>query len=203
MSTIITRKTKETEIEISLDLYGDGFFSGGTGNGFFDHMISALIFYSGMDLHLSLKGDFQVCQHHSFEDFGLVFGKALREEIKQQLEKKNESTVGKQFGIHRYSCIYVPMDESLVRVVLDISGRPSLQYKMLELRDRIGDFETEALKEFLRSFTMNSQVTLHIEALYGENSHHMVEAMFKALGMALNESLKIEEKLQSTKGLID
>lgn len=202
MTSRIRRVTKETEIEVVLDLSGNGSLCGTTGNGFFDHVLGAMLYYSGFELELSLKGDLQVCQHHSFEDLGLLIGKALREELQLQEQSK---------GITRYSCVHVPMDESLVRVVLDISGRPFLQYKMLPLKDKIGDFETETLKEFLRAFAQGGQITLHIEALYGENSHHLVEAMFKAIGMALREAVRpfkreglgIVEGPRSTKGIID
>lgn len=203
MTSKLRRETKETEIELSIDMYGEGSFTGTTGNGFFDHMMTAMTFYSGMDIKLSLKGDFQVCQHHAFEDFGLVLGKGIREEILEKLKSTGTEGIGMGKGINRFSSVYMPMDESLVRVVLDISGRPFLQYKMLELKDRIGDFETETLKEFLRAFTVGSQSTLHIEALYGENSHHLVEAMFKGLGRALKESLNLKNQLQSTKGMLD
>lgn len=208
MTSCLRRKTKETDIEVKLDLAGGGVFTGTTGNGFFDHVLGSLIFYSGFDLDLSLKGDFNVCQHHSFEDFGLLFGKTLREEFISAGQNAGQSewkSSGQSFGMTRYACVHVPMDESLVRVVLDISGRPFLQYNMVTIKDRIGEFETETLKEFLRALVQGSQITLHIEALYGENSHHLVEAMFKAVGMALREAIQPHSLVgpRSTKGLID
>jgi imidazoleglycerol-phosphate dehydratase len=192
----LSRKTKETDIELSLNLFGEGHLTGQTGIGFFDHMLSALSFYSQMDIEFSLIGDFQVDQHHSLEDLGMVLGLTFKKAL------DNTSHLRRT----RYAHCYLPMDECLVRVVIDLSGRPYFLYKMPLLTEQVGTFETQCLKEFLRAFSHAAQMTLHIEGLYGENSHHLIEALFKGLGLCLKTALKVDGKslgVNSTKGFID
>lgn len=195
MSTVSQchRKTKETDIEVRLT-WGDpsGTLSGASGIGFFDHMLTAFCHYSGLDMTLTLQGDWHVDQHHGLEDFGYVLGTCLR----QMLDKTPE--VCRQRFSHRY----VPMDESLARAVVDLSGRPYFHFQSPPLRENIGTFESDALREFLRAFTDAARITLHLEICYGINSHHMVEALFKALGLALKEAMTplTLSGINSTKG---
>lgn len=192
----LSRKTKETDIQMCLNLFGEGNLTGQTGIGFFDHMLSALSFYSQIDIDFTLNGDFQVDQHHSLEDLGMVLG----------LTFKNILNNTSHLRRTRYAHCYLPMDECLVRVVVDLSGRPYFLYKMPLLTERVGAFETQCLKEFLRAFSQAAQMTLHIEGLYGENSHHLIEALFKGLGLCLKTALKVDGKsigVNSTKGFID
>lgn len=197
----LSRKTNETDIQLSLNLSGSGILTGGTGVGFFDHMLNTLVFYAQFDLELSLKGDFHVDQHHSLEDLGILLGRCLKLGLEAQPNLRRK----------RYAHCYLPMDESLVRVVLDISGRPYLVYNLPPLTAAVGAFETACLKEFLRAFAQNAELTLHIEGLYGDNSHHLIEALFKGLGLCLKDALSSMETLSidsqdkgpnSTKGLV-
>lgn len=193
---IYRRTTKETDIELTLELFGGGKFSGSTGIGFFDHMLSALVFYSQMDLTLNLTGDLHIDQHHSLEDLGLCLGTAF-------IQALSEAPPYSRFAHH-----YLPMDEALVRVVLDLSGRPYLSTQFPTFPERIGTFETACLKEFLRAFTQNAKMTLHMSVLYGENAHHMVEGLFKALGLCLKEAVSplakgtTSKEVLSTKGVL-
>lgn len=174
----IQRRTKETDIDVDLNLWGEGRFEGSTGIGFFDHMLTAFCFYSQMDLTLKMKGDLEVDQHHSLEDLGITLGMAL------------SGLLTENPGYQRFSSLYMPMDESLVRIALDLSGRPWLTANMPPFPERIGQFETACLKEFLRGFVQNGKFCLHIEVLYGENAHHMIEAIFKGLGRSLKEAVR-------------
>lgn len=174
----VSRKTKETDIQLDLSLYGEGSFQGTTGIGFFDHMLTAFCFYSQMDLQLAMTGDLEVDQHHSLEDLGLTLGEALC-----KLLAENP-------GYQRFADLHMPMDESLVRIVLDLSGRPWLTAHLPTFPERIGNFETACLKEFLRAFTQAGKLCLHIEVLYGENGHHIIEGIFKGLGRSVKEATR-------------
>ncbi|WP_194189737.1 imidazoleglycerol-phosphate dehydratase HisB [Clostridium chrysemydis] len=187
----INRKTNETNIEAYINLDGIGESEICTGIGFFDHMIELLAFHSSIDIKVKCIGDLKVCDHHSIEDIGIALGKAFKEAIS---DKK---------GIERYGSFYVPMDESLAFVSIDISGRPFLVFDCDFKRDSINNFSTEMVEEFLRAFAFNAKITLHTKVLYGKNDHHKIEAIFKALGRSLKIAKEItSEKLQSTKGTI-
>lgn len=174
------RKTKETAIELSMSAASQpGQLTGYTGIGFFDHMLTAFCHYSWLDLSLKLQGDWAVDQHHSLEDLGYVMGTCF----KQVLEYRSAT------GLQRFAQRYVPMDESLARAVVDLGGRPYLHFQTPVLKERIGTFESDALREFLRAFADAGRITLHLEVCYGVNSHHMVEALFKALGLALKDAM--------------
>lgn len=187
----ITRKTRETSIEITLNLEGAGEIKISSGLGFLDHMLQALSFYAGFDLSLSCRGDLEVDSHHSAEDIGLVLGEAFKEAL------------GEKRGIRRFSSTITPMDESLALVAVDISNRPLLAENLNFNRESIGNLGTEDLKEFLRAFAMSSGITLHIDLMRGENDHHKAEAVFKGLGRALREAVEIVgEDVVSTKGML-
>ncbi|MCR6515669.1 imidazoleglycerol-phosphate dehydratase HisB [Clostridium sp. LY3-2] len=187
----INRKTNETNIEAYINLDGIGHSEISTGIGFFDHMLELLAFHSSIDIKIKCKGDLNVCDHHSIEDIGIALGKAFKEAIS---DKK---------GIERYGSFYVPMDESLAFVSIDISGRPFLVFDCDFKRTSINNFSTEMVEEFLRAFAFNAKITLHSKILYGKNDHHKIEAIFKALGRSLKIAKEItSEKLQSTKGTI-
>ena len=187
----IIRKTKETSIELSLDLDGTGKIKINSGIGFFDHMLTALSFYGGFDLDLSCQGDLEVDSHHSAEDIGIVLGGAIKEAL------------GDRKGIKRFSSTITPMDESLALVAIDISNRPFLVENLAFKRENIGNMSTEDFKEFFRAFAMSSGITLHIDLMRGENDHHKIEAVFKGLGMAVREAVQIVgEDVVSTKGVL-
>ena len=187
----ISRETKETRIQAALWLSG-GPVKIDTGIGFFDHMLHAWAFYAGFGLTLTAKGDLEVDGHHTVEDTGIVLGQALREAL------------GDKVGIRRFGSAYVPMDEALAFVSLDISGRPFLVYDDGgEMAPMIGGYDTELTEEFLRAFAVNAGITLHVRVLYGKNSHHKVEAIFKALGHALRIAVEKDPRVDgipSTKG---
>lgn len=202
------RETKETRIYMNLSLAAGemagaltgtsmaGALSGTSGIGFFDHMLTAFCHYSGLDLAFELSGDFNVDQHHSLEDLGYALGTCFKNLLDASSDMKRQ----------RFAHSYVPMDESLVRVVVDLSGRPYLRYSTPPLRDFIGQLESDCLLEFFRAFVQNGKFTCHITVLEGENSHHMVEAIFKALALSLKSALTPEAQglgPNSTKGLID
>jgi len=187
----INRQTNETSLEISLDIDGTGKSTIDTGIGFLDHMLTLFSFHGGFDLNIKCEGDLNVDTHHTVEDIGIALGKAFN----QAMEDKR--------GIKRYGSCYLPMDESLARCVVDISGRAYLVYNLYFNKERIGTMDTEDFKEFFRAFCVNSNITLHIELLYGENDHHKIEAVFKGLGRTLRQALEIvSDKVESTKGLI-
>ncbi len=186
-----TRKTNETEVSISINLDGKGKSDINTGIGFFDHMMELLAFHGQMDLNITAKGDLNVDTHHTVEDIGLTFGKAFLQAL------------GDKKGINRYSYIYLPMDEALSRIVLDISGRPYIVYNANLTHYKLGDMENQSFKEFFTAFANESKTTLHIESIYGENDHHIIESIFKGFGRALKEAVKItSNKTQSTKGVL-
>ena len=186
----IVRKTKETEIDLALTLEG-GSVEVSTGIGFFDHMLTALAFYAGWGLVLTAKGDLHVDGHHTVEDTGIVLGQALREAL------------GDRAGIRRFGNAYVPMDEALCRTVLDISNRPYLVFQADMPQPMIGTYDSCLTVEFMRAVAMNAGLTLHQECLYGANAHHITEALFKSLGLALKDAVRVEgEGVTSTKGVL-
>lgn len=189
----IERNTKETQIKLYLNLDGKGKANINTGVGFFNHMLTLLAFHSGIDLEVEATGDLDVCDHHLVEDIGIALGKCFLEAL------------GDKKGIKRYGTFFVPMDETLAQVSLDISGRSFLVFDCSFKRESIGTFSTEMTKEFFRSFAFNAGITLHSKVLYGENDHHKIEALFKALGRALNEAKTVDKNnmvLPSTKGML-
>ena len=186
----IVRKTKETEIDLALTLER-GSVEVSTGIGFFDHMLTALAFYAGWGLVLTVKGDLHVDGHHTVEDTGIVLGQALREAL------------GDRAGIRRFGSAYVPMDEALCRTVLDISNRPYLVFQADMPQPMIGAYDSCLTVEFMRAVAMNAGLTLHQECLYGANAHHITEALFKSLGLALKDAVRVEgEGVTSTKGVL-
>ncbi len=186
------RTTKETQITISVGLDGTGQSEIDTGIGFFDHMLEQLARHGLFDLEITVKGDLHIDAHHSVEDCGIVLGQAIKEAL------------GDKKGIHRYGHAYVPMDEALSRVALDLSNRPTLVWKVDFTVDRLGEqMETELFREFFHALSQSVGMTLHIENLYGENNHHMIESVFKAfakaLRMAVSSDPRAEGILPSTK----
>lgn len=189
-TAVVDRKTKETEINIALNLEG-GNVAVTTGIGFFDHMLTALGFYAGFGLEITAKGDLHVDAHHTVEDVGIVLGQALARAL------------GDKAGITRFGTAFVPMDESLARVVLDISARPYLVYDAVMPQERIGDYDSCLTEEFLRALAIHGGLTLHVAGLYGGNAHHLTEAMFKALGLALKQAVAVSgQGVTSTKGVL-
>ena len=186
----IQRTTKETDISLTLCLDG-GEASISTGIGFFDHILTALAFYGGFGLELSALGDLQVDGHHTVEDVGIVLGQAFKEAL------------GDKKGIRRYGAAFVPMDEALCRTVLDCSGRPFLVFDAPMPQPMIGGYDSCLTAEFMRAFAVNSGITLHQKCEYGDNAHHITEALFKSLGMALKEAVRVEgDSVVSTKGAL-
>ena len=187
----ISRESKETKIDVSINLDGSGKFEGDTGIGFFDHMLCLFAKHGLMDLNVEAVGDLVVDSHHTIEDVGIALGSAIKEALK-----------GKE-GIKRYGTSFVPMDETLATVSLDLSGRSYLVFDASFTVDRIGSFDTEMVEEFFRAIATNGGITLHARVIYGKNNHHMVEALFKALGKALSEALTYDKRIKgvlSTKG---
>ncbi len=188
----ITRRTKETAISASVDLDGTGAYEIATGVGFLDHMIEQLARHSLIDITLKAKGDLHIDQHHTTEDSGIVLGQAVARAL------------GDKKGIARYGFAYLPMDETLTRVALDVSGRPFLVWKVAFTRSKIGDMDTELFREWFQAFAQHAGLTLHVETLYGENSHHIAETCYKALARALRQAIAADERQQgrvpSTKG---
>src|SRR5262249_52314384 len=187
------RTTKETAVSVRLDLDGTGEASIETGIGFLDHMLELFARHSLFDLALTCKGDLEVDQHHSVEDIALTLGRAFAE------------AVGDKQGIARFAASYVPMDETLVRTVVDLSGRAFLVYRVPKLRDRIGELDVEMVEHFWRSFAGEVRCNLHVELLYGANQHHVIEAVFKSAARALAGATRISERIAgvlSTKGTL-
>ncbi len=185
------RNTKETEIFISLNLDGDGKCEIDTKIGFLDHMFTLLAVHSGFDLKIKAMGDLEVDNHHTVEDIGIVFGEVLKEAL------------GDKKGIKRYGTFFLPHDDVLARVSLDLGGRGYLVYDSPFTCERIGHFETETLEDFLYAFASNSRINLNIKMLDKGNNHHMAEAIFKALGRALKEAVTVEgDKVPSSKGVL-
>jgi imidazoleglycerol-phosphate dehydratase len=187
------RKTSETEISLSLGLDGKGLGKIKTGIPFFDHMLNLFARHGLFDLDVKAKGDLDVDLHHTVEDVGIVLGQALA------------TALGKKEGIRRYGCAHVPMDETLARVVVDLSGRPYLELRGLNRRGRAGNFSAQLVEEFLRALSVQGGMNLHAEILYGRDVHHQIEALFKALGKALQEAVSRDPRVKgvpSTKGRI-
>lgn len=192
-SAEITRKTAETEISLKLNLDGEGLSNVATGIGFFDHMLVLLAKHSFMDLELLAKGDLQVDSHHTIEDCGIVLGKALKEAL------------GDKAGIHRYGECLLPMDETLMQVALDFSGRPFLAWNVDVARIQLGNMEAEMAEEFFRAVAMESGLTLHMRKLAGSNTHHIIEAAFKAFARALAMGIAFDSRVKgvmSSKGTL-
>ena len=189
----VRRKTKETEIVLRIDLNGTGMQSIKTGIPFFDHMISLLAYHSNIDLFLRAKGDLRVDSHHTVEDVGICLGEGMRQAL------------GDTKGIQRYGMAMVPMDETLASIALDFSMRPCLVFHMKLRRAKIGGFDLELVEEFFKALVNHSGMTLHINLLYGKNSHHIVEAVFKGVGRALREAVSLDPRasqVPSTKGML-
>jgi imidazoleglycerol-phosphate dehydratase len=189
----IERKTKETEIKLSLELDGKRKFNIDTGVGFFDHMLTHVAFHGNFDLTVKAKGDLHVDAHHTVEDVGIVLGQAMIQAL------------GDRKGIVRYGSAYVPMDESLARAVVDISNRPILIVTGPRRPGVVGDFDGQLAEEFWRALALNAGLTLHMGLLYGENDHHLLEAAFKALGRALDQATALDKRsagVASTKGVL-
>lgn len=189
----VFRKTSETEIALRLNLDGTGVSSVNTGIPFFDHMLTLFSRHGLFDLEVTAKGDLEVDLHHTVEDTGLALGQAIREAL------------GDKSGIRRYGFAYVPMDESLARVVLDLSGRPYLAYEAPARLEPVGSFSFQLVEEFLRALSNQAAMNLHCAILAGTNSHHMAEAVFKALGRALDAATERDQRMSgvpSTKGVL-
>lgn len=188
----IKRKTSETDIVLQLDLDGSGRFSGDSGIGFLDHMLHQVARHGGIDLMYTCAGDLAVDTHHTVEDLAICLGKALREAL------------GDKTGIRRYGMAYVPMDEALARVVLDFSGRAYLRMDAVFPAERVGALETECVREFFRAIAEQGGITLHLDLLAGTNTHHSIEALFKAFGRALKEAVTLcGTEMMSTKGTLE
>jgi imidazoleglycerol-phosphate dehydratase len=187
----VERQTKETSITCFLQLDRMGESSVETGVGFFDHMLALWAFHASLTLQLKAVGDLEVDAHHTVEDVGIVLGQAVRQAL------------GDCHGIQRYGTAYVPMDETLSRVSLDISGRPYCGFHAAFSKEKVGSFDTELVEEFFRAFTLHSGITLHIDLIHGSNTHHQIESIFKAFGRALKEAVTVVGKeLPSTKGVL-
>lgn len=193
----IRRKTFETEVAVAINL--DSYESRAdisTGIGFFDHMLTTFAMHGGLDLTVTSNGDLHVDGHHTVEDLGITMGLALKDAL------------GDKKGINRYGTFFLPMDEALAFVSLDLSGRPFLVYDLnekIELAPMVGSFDTQLVEEFLRAFAFNSGMTLHVQVMYGKNSHHIIEAIFKALAHALRIAVSIDPNVHgvpSTKGVL-
>ncbi|MGH1405137.1 MAG: imidazoleglycerol-phosphate dehydratase HisB [Rhodomicrobiaceae bacterium] len=193
-SATIERKTNETEISTTINLDGTGQYDIETGVGFFDHMLEQLARHSLMDITLRCKGDLHIDQHHTVEDCGIAMGQAFTKAL------------GDKAGITRYGSCDLPMDETLTRVALDISGRPFLVWQVEFSKDKIGDMDTELFREWFQAFHQHAGITLHVTNLYGDNNHHIAESSFKALARALRVALTIDEaqkdRIPSTKGTL-
>ncbi len=190
----LSRRTAETEIRVALDLDGTGARDCRTGVGFFDHMLDQLARHSMIDLRVEAKGDLHIDDHHTVEDTGIAIGTALAQAL------------GDKAGIRRYGSCLLPMDEALVRAALDLSGRPFLVWNLPLASAKIGSFDAELVREFFTALAMRSGMTLHVERLAGENSHHVVEAAFKAVARALREAVEPDPRaagaVPSTKGTL-
>ena len=189
----ITRTTKETDIHIALNLDGSGASKIATGIPFLDHMLDLFARHGLFDLEVTCNGDLQIDDHHSVEDIAICLGQAFAQAL------------GDKHGIVRYGAAYVPMDETLARAVVDLSGRYFLVYKVKNMRNKVGTFSVELAEHFWHSFAEHCKCNLHIEVLYGRNQHHIIEAVFKATTRALSQAVRLDERIQgvmSTKGTI-
>ena len=190
----VTRTTTETQIWAEINLDGSGDYKITTGIGFLDHMLEQLSKHSLIDIELEVKGDLHIDAHHTTEDSGYVIGEAIRKAL------------GSRVGINRFAHAEIPMDESLSSVTLDVSGRPFLEWKVMMPNSRLGEMDTELFKEWFQAFSQSAGVTLHIENIYGENSHHKIESCYKGLARSLKDALAIDKRIKnsipSTKGSI-
>ena len=190
----ISRKTNETAIDVEVDLDGAGATKIATGIGFFDHMLDQLGRHSLVDVAISAKGDLHIDDHHTVEDVGIALGQAIKQAL------------GDKRGLTRYADCLLPMDETLTRVAIDVSGRPFLVFRTTFPTAKIGTFDTELVREFFQALAMNAGLTLHVETLYGVNSHHIAESCFKGLARALGAALAIDprqaSRIPSTKGAL-
>lgn len=188
----VSRSTKETQITVEVNLDGSGKSDIETGIGFFDHMLESFTKHSAIDLKVRTKGDLHIDMHHTVEDTGIVIGQAIAKAL------------GEFKGITRFGHAYIPMDETLSRASMDLCNRPYLIWKVVFARDKVGDMDTELFKEFFHAFAMNSGACLHVENLYGENSHHIIESCYKALARALRVAISVDPvfagEAVSTKG---
>lgn len=193
-TALITRATKETDIAVEVNLDGTGLYTVSTGIGFLDHMLEQLSRHSLIDLKATVKGDLHVDQHHTTEDSAIAIGEAV------------SKALGDRRGISRYGTAYAPMDETLTRVALDISGRPFLVWKAKFSQPRLGEMDTELFQHWFHAFAGSAGITLHVENLYGENNHHIIESCFKALARALRQAVEIDprkaDSVPSTKGTL-
>jgi imidazoleglycerol-phosphate dehydratase len=190
----VNRKTKETSIEVEVNLNGKGVYKIDTGIGFLNHMLEQLSKHSLVDINLKAKGDLHIDLHHTTEDSGIVIGEAIAKAL------------GDKKGIKRYAHAYIPMDETLSRVSLDISNRPYLVWNVKLKVEKLGEMDTELFKEWFQAFSQSAGITLHIENIYGDNSHHIIESCFKglarALRLALEKDARVGDSLPSTKGIL-
>jgi imidazoleglycerol-phosphate dehydratase len=190
----VKRATKETDIEVAVDLDGKGVSNVSTGIGFFDHMLDLLARHSRIDITVKAKGDLHIDHHHTTEDVGIALGQAVKKAL------------GDMKGIARYASVHMPMDEALTRVAIDVSGRPFLVFKATFGKAKVGAFDTELVQEWFQAFAMNAGVTLHVETLYGTNDHHIAESCFKGLARALRAAFAIDPRaageVPSTKGAL-
>ena len=190
----VKRTTKETDVEVAVDLDGTGAASIATGIGFLDHMLDLLARHSRVDISVKAKGDLHIDHHHTTEDVGIALGQAVKQAL------------GDMKGISRYADVHVPMDEALTRVAIDISGRPVLVFQVEFGRDKVGTFDTELVREWFQAFATNAAVTLHVATLYGGNDHHIAESCFKGLARALRAAVAIDPRaaheVPSTKGTL-
>ena len=193
-ASTVDRNTNETEIRVSVNLDGSGKHSITTGLPFFDHMIQQLSKHSLIDIDIKCNGDLEIDSHHTMEDVGWALGKAINEAL------------GNKKGIKRYSFSYLPMDECLTRCCIDISGRPWLVWNVFLPNVTIKDIETEIFKEFFQSFSQSAEITLHIENIYGQNTHHIIESCFKSMAVSLRSAIQLDfrnlQNVPSTKGTL-
>jgi imidazoleglycerol-phosphate dehydratase len=193
-SASVSRRTNETDISVSLGIDGSGRASVATGIGFLDHMLELFGRHALFDLDVTVTGDLHIDGHHTTEDTGIALGQAFAKAL------------GDKKGIARYASLHLPMDETLTRVAVDLSGRPFLVFRTSFPTEKVGGFDTELVREFFIAFAMNAGVTLHIETLYGENSHHIAESCFKGLARALRQAVSVDpregERIPSTKGAL-
>jgi imidazoleglycerol-phosphate dehydratase len=191
----VARKTRETDIEVRVNLDGAGAYDVSTGIGFLDHMLEQLSRHGLIDLTVRAKGDLHIDFHHTTEDTGIVVGQAV------------SKALGERRGITRYASALIPMDETLTRVAIDVSNRPYLIWKVAFSREQVGEMNTELFKEWFQAFAQSAGVTLHVENLYGENSHHIIESCFKGLARALRAAIALDPReaglVPSTKGTLD
>ncbi|WP_284359365.1 imidazoleglycerol-phosphate dehydratase HisB [Candidatus Phycosocius spiralis] len=190
----IHRNTKETQISVTVNLDGTGLAQVSTGIGFFDHMLESFAKHAMMDISVDTKGDLHIDMHHTVEDTGIVMGQAIK------------AALGDFAGIKRFGSAYVPMDETLSRACIDLANRPYLVWQVVFERPKVGDMDTELFKEWFHAFASHGGLCLHVETLYGQNTHHIIESCFKALARALRSAIEIDPRLggglASTKGVL-